>query len=263
VLEKRGNPRVPKSIARAAASPGAIVLAGAGVAIGVAAHLGIAVAVVLGAVGYSARVGWAALGRRRARKRGLRHAAIDPWSVPEPWRGYARRALDARKRFADLAKDCPAGVVAERLAIMVTSTDETVEQLWGLVRAGAVLAGPPGRAEKAAQDLQAVQAALLHAGGSSGHGRADLESRESALASELRSARRLEAVAGQVSGRLDALCSQLEGLVATEGELVLGAAGVGADLGSLSMQLSALNEALGEAMRSIPPAESAPNAGQP
>ncbi len=99
MLEKPPDNRLP-SVARAAASPTAIVLAGAGVAIGEAAHLGLAVALVFGGAGYGARVAWAAVRRRRAlRRRARRHLArIDPWSVPEPWRGYTARALDARKR---------------------------------------------------------------------------------------------------------------------------------------------------------------------
>ena len=59
MLEKRRETRLP-TVAQAAASPTAIVLAGAGVAVGELAHLGIVVAVVFGGVAYGARVGYAA-----------------------------------------------------------------------------------------------------------------------------------------------------------------------------------------------------------
>ena len=133
MLEKSSDSRLP-SVARAAASPTAIVLAGGGVAIGVAAHLGVAVTILLGAAGYGARVGWAAVRRRTAlRKRAERHRArIDPWSVPEPWRGYTNRALDARKRYRQLVRDCPPGPVADYLTGATARVDAAVEEHWAL-----------------------------------------------------------------------------------------------------------------------------------
>ena len=65
VLEKRRETRLP-TVAQAAASPTAIVLAGAGVAVGELAHLGLVVALVFGGVAYGARVGYAAVHRRLA-----------------------------------------------------------------------------------------------------------------------------------------------------------------------------------------------------
>ncbi len=170
MLEKPpDNNRLP-SVARAAASPTAIVLAGAGVAIGVAAHLGVVVVVVLGAAGYGARVGWAVIRRRTAlRKRAERRLArIDPWSVPEPWRGYTVRALDARKRYHQLAGDCPPGPMADYLAGAAATMDNAVEEQWTLARSGASMAGPTGRADKVAQELDQVHTALSRAGAPTG-----------------------------------------------------------------------------------------------
>jgi hypothetical protein len=257
VLEKApDNKRLP-SVARAAASPTAIVLAGAGVAIGVAAHLGVAVAVVLGAAGYGARVGWAAVRRRAAlRKRAERRLArIDPWSVPEPWRGYTARALDARKRFHRLANDCPPGTVADYLGGAGVKVDSAVEEQWALARSGASLTGPAGRGEKVAQELDQVHVAMSRAAGPD---RLQLESREAALASELRSLRQMESVSAQLSARLSDLTAQLEGVVASSGQLVAGAGAAGADLSSLSSELASLSKALDEArgiMAASPPAE--------
>ncbi|GEM_PF-1837097 len=276
-----------------------MVLAGAGVAIGEAGHLGVAATVVLGVAGYGSRLLWAVLRRRWARQRAAwrrRQAEkVDPWSVPEPWRGYVRRALDARQRLGQLAGTCPPGPVADQLQQVAAGCAQPVQELWQLARGGAALAGPSGRTEKVAEQLRAVQAALVAArarpggqvpgearpavpaggqgqagaqgGQPSGPGLAGLEAREAALASELRSARRLDEVASDVAGRLEALCSQLEGLVATAGELALSAGGAGADLGILSLRLSALNEALRDARRALPAngyaPGGAPTAGQP
>ena len=217
VLEKRPEARLP-SVARAAASPTAVVLAGAGVAVGEAAHLGLPVAIVLGAVGYGGRVAWAAVRRRlalrdRARRRPAR---VDPWAVPEPWRGYTVRALEARKTFRQLSRECPAGrwpTLGGRFA------------QGGGRGGGAVGAGPqrrrpssaPGRPQRVAEDLTRCTGELLARPGAD---RGPLEIQEAALASQLRSLRQMEAVSTEISARLSALVSQLEGVVAVAGELV-------------------------------------------
>ena len=202
-------------------------------AIGLAAGLSAPFVVLLGAAGYGARVGWAALRRRSAlRKRAERRLArIDPWSVPEPWRGYIARALDARKRYHQLASDCPPGTVADYLAGAITKVDGAVEEEWALARSGASMTGRAGREDQLAQELDRVHVAMSRAAGAD---RMPLESREAALASELRSLRQSEAVGAQLSARLAELSAQLEGVVASSGQLVAGAGVAGADLSSLS-----------------------------
>ena len=226
MLEKRRETRLP-TVAQAAASPTAIVLAGAGVAVGELAHLGLVVAIVFGGAAYGARVGYAAVHRRLAlRGRARRRLArIDPWSVPEPWRSYTTRALEARKRYRQLAADCPPGPVADYLANSVAKVDSATEEHWALAKSGAGLVDPPGRTEGAAKALEEVQAELLQARGAN---RARLESREGELASQLRSFRNLESVSAQISNHLSELSSQLEGVVASAGELVASAGAAGA-----------------------------------
>ncbi len=255
VLEKPpDNNRLP-SVTRAATSPTAIVLAGAGVAIGLAVGLSAPFVVVLGAAGYGLRVGWAAIRRRSAlRKRAERRLArIDPWAVGEPWRGYTARALDARKRYHQLARDCLPGTVADYLAGSITKVDGAVEEEWALARSGASMAGPAGRADELAQELDRVHLALPRAAGAD---RLPLENREAALASELRSLRQSQAVSAQLSARLAELSAQLEGVVASAGQLVAVAGLAGGDLSSLSSELASLSKALDEArgiMAAAPP----------
>jgi hypothetical protein len=224
------------------------VLAGAGVGVGEAAHLGLVVVVVLGAGGYGARVAWAAVHRRvLLRRRARRHLArIDPWSVPEPWRGYTVRMLDARKRLRQLARDCPPGPVAGYLTNAVARVDAAVEEQWALARSGAALVEPAGRADKVTHDLTQVQADMQRRQGAD---RANLASREDALASELRSLRHTETVSAQISSQLAGICAQLEGLVAAAGQLVSTAGEAGADLNALSSELASLAGALDEARR--------------
>jgi hypothetical protein len=259
VLEKRADNRLP-SVARAAASPSAIVLAGAGVAVGEAAHWGLAVAVALGAVGYGGRLAWAA-GRRHLalRRRGRRRLArVDPWSVPEPWRGYAARALEARKTYRQLSKDCPSGPVADYLIGQIPKVDAAVQEQWALVRSGSSLVGAPGRPQKVAEELNEAQKALARV---SGADRGPLEVRQSALASQLRSLRQMELVGSQVSSHLAALVAQLEGVVASAGELVASAEVSGPDMATLSAELSALVRALDEAKRMLPSASATSGPG--
>lgn len=250
VLQRRPDQPLP-SVARAAASPTAIVLAGAGVAVGEAAHLGLAIALVLGVFGYGGRVAWAAVHRRlalrdRARRRPGR---VDPWSVPDPWRSYATRALDARKAFRQLSRDCPPGPVAEYLSANVPRVDAAVQEQWALARSGAALMGAPGRPQKVAEELREAQRAL---GQVSGADRAPLEVKESALASQLRSLRQMEAVGNEISSRLAALAAQLEGVVASAGELVAGAGASGPQLAALAAEINALSQALDEAKGMLP-----------
>ena len=166
--------------------------------------------------------------------------------MPEPWRNYTTRALEARKRYRQLAADCPPGPVADYLANSVAKVDAATEEHWALAKSGAGLVDPPGRTEGAAKALEEVQAELLQARGAN---RAQLESREAELASQLRSFRHLESVSAQISSHLSELSAQLEGVVASAGELVASAGAAGADLSTLSSELSSLTGALDEARR--------------
>ena len=114
---------------------------------------------------------------------------------------------------------------------------------------------PAGRADNVAQELDQVHTALSRAGGAE---RAQLESREASLASELRSLRRTESVSSALSARLSELSTQLEGVVASAGELVAGAGAAGTDVSLLASELAALSQAMNEArglMATAPPGE--------
>lgn len=244
MLEKSPGKRLP-SVRRAAASPSAIVLAGAGVAVGELAHLGVAVAVVLGALGYGGRLGWAAVRRRSALRRRARNTRVDPWSLPEPWRGYVARSLEARRRARQLVTSAPDGPVGDCLTRVVAATDGALQEHWALAQAGAAIAGDPGRARRVGQELAKVQGILSR---SSGGERTALEAQEGALASELRSLRQAEIAAAEPSRRLGASCARLEAVVAAAADLVSEAgATAGLDLSSLQTELAGLTAALEEA----------------
>lgn len=250
MLQKRPDRRLP-SASRAAASPSAVVLAGAGVVVGEVAHLGLLVAVLLGAAGYGGRVAWAAAHRRLLLKRGSanRSSRVDPWSVPEPWRGYSVRAIEAKKAFLQLSKDCPPGPVADYLAANKVRVESAVQGQWALARSGAALSVPSGRLSKVAAELVSTQDELARATGAD-HG--PLEVKEAALASQLRSLRDAESVGTEISSHLAGMVAQLEGVIASAARLVANAEASAPDLADLSSQLSSLNSALNEAKRIMP-----------
>jgi hypothetical protein len=146
--------------------------------------------------------------------------------------------------------------VANYLSHALEQVESAVEEYWALARSGAALAGAPGRSLKVAQELDAAQTVAATAQGAD---RAALESGEDVLASELRSLRHLDSVAAQVSAQLSTLSTQLEGLVAAAGELVVSAGVPGADLSVVASQLTSLTRALDEARRIAP----APGPGEP
>ncbi len=97
------------------------------------------------------------------------------------------------------------------------------------------------------EELTQVQSALSR---TSGAGRSQLESREAALASELRSLRRMETASTQLAARLAELTAQLESLVTDAAQLVASTGeAAAADLSSLSSELTSLSNALDETKR--------------
>jgi len=169
------------------------------------------------------------------------------------------RTLDARKRLRQLAGDCPPGTLADYLAGAVGKVDAAVEEQWALARGGAALAEPPARTERVTRELEQVQG-QLRGQTELGAKRVTLASREEALASELRSLRRSEAVSAQISSQLSTLTSQLEGLVAAAGQLVGSAGGAAGDMAALASELASLVGALEEAKRIVataPPSQPA------
>lgn len=244
MLEKRPAQRLP-SVARAAASPSAIVMAGAGVAAGEAAHLGLAAAIGLGAAGYGVRLAWAYARRKAAlRRRAVRRSArVDPWAVPEPWRGLTARAVRARKQLQQFARDCPPGPLAEQLARASAVAAAAVEEQWSMARAGAALGAPLRGAERVAADLEAVQGRLRSATAAE---RPAMQVREEQLAAELRSLRRSQAAADELAGGLGLLVERMEQLAADSGRLLAAAVPASSGLASVSAHLEALVTALDE-----------------
>src|SRR3954453_8110958 len=95
--------------ARAITSPGGILLAGAGVSVGVVVGWPIAAAIGVGAAAWAARVA-VAIPRDPAAPR------IDAGRLREPWRSFVKEAEQAQQQFTRAHQRAEKGPVHDRLA---------------------------------------------------------------------------------------------------------------------------------------------------
>ncbi len=113
-----------------------------------------------------------------------------------------------------------------------------------MARAGAALGAPLRGAERVSAELDGVQGRLRSATPAE---RPALQAREEQLAAELRSLRRSQAAADELSARLGVLVDRMEQLAVTSGRLLGAAVPASTGLASVSSHLEALIAALDEA----------------
>jgi hypothetical protein len=122
------------AVARAVTSPGAVLLAGAGVSLAVLAGAAWPVAAVAGVAAWLARVA-AAVPRRPAGER------PDPFAVGEPWRAFVQDALEAQRRFGQTVRRMRAGPLRERLTELGQRIDHGVLTCWRIAQQGDAMDG--------------------------------------------------------------------------------------------------------------------------
>jgi hypothetical protein len=227
-------------------SPSAIVLAGAGAAVGIVAGLPLLAAAGVGAAAWAARVVFA-LPRRKPVDR------IDPFRLSEPWRLFVKDAVAAQDRFDRTVRRMTPGPLQDRLRDVASRVGEGVRECWGIACQGNEL-------QDAYQqlDVQSVQAELkqLEAEKHATQGDADhagsIDRAIAAVRSQLSSAKRISDVATDASDRLRVLNAQLDEAVARAVELSVHAdsvsdvAPLGADVDSLVSELESLRQGLEE-----------------
>ena len=212
--------------ARAAVSPSALVLAGAGVGLGIVAHLGLLIAAVLGASFWGLRVGVASARAAGRRRRAQRPEPIDPYAVAEPWRRFVRESLTAQAKFDQAVARCPPGPMRERLQTVARRVHDGVRECWRVAHLGAAL-----DAALAGLDPEATSAEMRRLqdtfrpggvkGAAPGPGADARDQTEAALAAQLQAAHRIEAAAQRATDRLRLLTSELNAAVASAVELSL------------------------------------------
>jgi hypothetical protein len=216
------------AVARAVVSPSAILLAGAGTAVGIATGLGPA-AVVLGAVAWLVRVAMA-VPRRPAGER------IDPFGLSEPWRRFVSDAQQAERKFESVVARSRSGPIQERLQVIGARIGDGVSECWSIARQGDALDAALKSLEVPAIERELAEVQEERRSGS-GKGDADADASlartQAAIESQLASAERLRSVAQDAANRLRLLNAQLDEAVARSVEVSLSAGDV-SQLGPLN-----------------------------
>jgi hypothetical protein len=228
--------------ADAITAPSAILLAGAGAAVGIVAGVPIAAAALVGAIAYGIRV--ATMLPRRTRG-----SRIDPMAISDPWRQFVREALDAQRRFAKAVKSASAGPLRDRLVEIGQRIDAGVQECWRIARRGDALVDAIGNlgAETLDEDLRRAQDAAKAT-----PGKAQDETVE-ALQAQQDSYERLVSVGRNAQERLQVLDARLDEAVARAVELAIRAEdvgelqGLGSDVDALVGEMEHLRQGLEEA----------------
>jgi hypothetical protein len=227
-------------------SPSAIVLAGAGAAVGIVAGLPLLAVAGVGAAAWAARVAFALPRRKRVDR-------IDPFRLSEPWKLFVRDALEAQARFDRTVERMRGGPMQDRLRDVGARVGDGVHECWRIACQGDEL-------QDAYQqlDVKSIQAELkqLESEKESSRGDADhvasIDRAIGAVRSQLSSAKRIGDVASDASDRLRVLNAQLDEAVARAVELSVHAdsetdiAPLGADVDSLVSELESLRQGLEE-----------------
>ncbi|HVA74681.1 MAG TPA: hypothetical protein VNF71_08965 [Acidimicrobiales bacterium] len=261
-LVRAGRARPGWLLARdaAGASAGSAL---AGLAVSLGAHSSIAGVIAGGAIWVVACAGVALKGWLRSFRRSG-GPQIDPWALPEPWRGLVRDAVNAGRRFEVATASLPAGPIRDRVAAMEPAVAKQVRAVWDSARRGAVLSGgyPPGTRREPASSLsermQALQDERVSLGSGTAGRRAELDRAEDALASQLREVKRADAAAAWLQDGLRSSIARLEAAVTSLAELASQPAGggdvdtLGTSIESVTDELSALQAGLSEVSGSLP-----------
>lgn len=243
VIDKLPEHLKSRHTADAITAPSAILLAGAGAAVGIVAGIPIVAAAVLGAIAYGVRVA-TMLPRRR------RGSRIDPMAIADPWRGFVREALDAQRRYAKAVRSAEPGPLRDRLTEIGDRIDAGVQECWRIARRGDALVdaiGNLGGGETIAAELDRAKMAAKATPGQA------QDDTVEALQAQQDSYDRLVAVARNAQERLQVLNARLDEAVARAVELAITAEnvgelqGLGGDVEQLVGEMESLRQGLEEA----------------
>jgi hypothetical protein len=230
-------------VARAMMSPSGILLAGAGLSVGIVAGIPLLAAAGLGAVAWGVRVA-AAVPRTPSTER------IDPFTLNEPWRRYVQNALQAQARFNETVSGIHQGPLQDRLRQVGERIDVGVRESWRVARHGQAVADARRNIDvaKVTTELQGISTNAQEpwAAGSS------LARTAESLDAQLQSARRMDEVVGDTEARLRMTNAKLDEAVARAVELSVPGVGpesvgsLGTEVDSVVEEMEALRAALDE-----------------
>jgi hypothetical protein len=229
-------------VARAITSPSGILLAGAGASAAILIGLPIAAIVGLGAAAWAARV---AVAVPRDSTDGQH---IDPFALQDPWRGFVRGALSARKKFEEAVTNARRGPLRDRLTEIGGRLDDGVNECWRVARQGQALAD--ARSQLDTSEAQRELATLDQSSPSQ-------SKTAEALHAQIASAQRVESTITDARDRLRLLDARMDEAVARAIELSVRGGdvdlqGLGNDVDGLVGDMEALRQGLEEADRAAP-----------
>lgn len=227
-------------------SPLAIILAGAGAAVGFFATGGIPVAVGLAAAAWAGRVA-VAVPREPQTDR------IDPFTLNEPWSREVQDAVAAGNRFAEAIHDTERGPLRDRMEEIGSRIEIGVREAWRIARQGQSLVEARRRidtddAQRQIDELGARSEEKWAAGSA-------LQKTVESLRAQMASAQRLDQTIADARDRLQLTNARLDEAVARAAELSVQAgdvddlAGLGDDVDALVTDLEALRLGLEEVDR--------------
>ena len=258
---RRGRRRAGLLIARdtAGASAGSAVV---GLAVSLEAHSTLAGLLTGGVVWVVGCAGVALMAWLRA-FRGAGSNPIDPWALPEPWRGLVRDAVNAGRRFEVATATLPPGPLRDHVTTLEPAVAQQVRSVWDSAQRGAALTGglPPGSRPESVSNLsdrlRSLQEERATLAGSSNDRLTELDRAEATVASRLREARRAESVAAWLHDGLRSAVTRLEAAVTSLAELAEPSGGeggleLGSSLDTIGEELSALQAGLREVGGGLP-----------
>jgi hypothetical protein len=209
-----------RPVAEAMMSPGAILLAGVGAAVGIVAGGGVVGALAVGILAWVGRVG-AAVPRGPVRER------IDRRAVSGPWQRFVDEALAAQERFRSAVARTNPGPIRDRMATLDSRIEEFVRHSYDVARSGQALSEARAGIDTdgIARDLHQVTR------GRNPHDLPEGTQQQAAraLLSQLESAQRLDDTVRITHDRLVLLDARLDEIVTRSIELSV----TGSDAGSL------------------------------
>ncbi|MBI2703834.1 MAG: hypothetical protein HYX32_00875 [Actinobacteria bacterium] len=220
-----------RKVANAMTSPLGIVLAGGGVAVGLAVGLPVIVAAGLGAAAWAARVAL-------AMPRGLDLDGIDPFQLADPWRGYVWKAKRSKKQYFDAIRSARQGPLRDRLEDIAGRIETGVAECWHIAQSGQALSEARARIDTRSIQTELTQINWGTTGGKPEPGSSKAETVE-ALESQLATASRLDQVIADTNDRLRLLDARLDEAVTRAIELSARGQQV-ADLGSLASDVESV-----------------------
>jgi hypothetical protein len=186
-------------------------------------------------------LGIAAMRLRSHRRAIPRAAAIDPFTLGEPWRRHVAAAQATQRRYREIARTTPDGPLRDRLREIDAQVEHAVKECYGIARRGDELDEALSRLDTGSLERQ-----LDHA--------VDDDTRAS-VTSQLASAARIRTTRTDTDSRLRLLTTRMGELVAQAAEVSVGTDTtdeLGTGVGDVVTQLEALRLALGEVNRPSP-----------